>query len=275
MFYTNIIDDVCISEYFIFVCLFTFVDLNHLLPLLLSVASIQSNIFITKSQVYHFTQTYNMSRQVFDDIISYLSNTTDTNKADNIDDIISSMDDNYSLRDFLTYIRNDDNFTSFFYKLGIYNKTHILDSKKCDILIRRYQYYYSNPQNQIPPKESCFEGLYRKLFTDNLPPYHYDYRPIYSTLSSFDECIRTLRLLFGYSVRPKTLKLSAIGCKIKENMSCSTDSLNCNIKGTSLRTRYRALSANSKILSYNSSSNDSSVKRSHMTKISQLVPSVL
>lgn len=276
-----IIDPICISEYFIFICLFTFIDLNHLLPLLLSIAGIQSNLFITKSQIYHFTQTYNLSSQEFEDIVKYLTKANDINAADNINDFISSSEDNYSLREFLTYIKNDDHFTSFFYKLGIYNKTHILNPKKCDVLIRRYQYYYLNPHNPNPPKESCIEFLCRKIFTDDLPPYHYDYRPIYSTLSSFDECIRTLRLLFGYSSRPKTLKLSAIGCKIKE--AGSNDSLNyvaavssngCSVNTSSIKNRYRALSANSKIISYNSSSNDST-KKSHMTKISQYTLSAL
>lgn len=220
-----------------FSCVFLFFDSGLILSLLLTMSSINSNIFITKEQIDSFSSAYDLDRNLYDKIVSHREYYgLSSNKLPK--DVIP-------LKQFKDYCNLEQSFQKCLFmlckdlKILIWKK----NVKEYINIFRKYQYYhnisslnksislsdYSSIKSEeielelekhtksskkalsrpVVPVEPFCSKIYRILFT-NLPPlYSYDYWLSDPKAEDFEDIIIQLKKHFGYSER----MIKSSGCK--------------------------------------------------------------
>lgn len=120
----------------------------------------------------------------------------------------NSKQDSYPIKEFINYFKKSQPFNSFISEFRNILINSIFTNRVYHSVLTRMEFYY-NGTKPFPPSESCNSHLTRILFTDEPPPYHYDFKLSSPSPSSFDEMILILRRFYGYSFRRSSKKGSS------------------------------------------------------------------
>lgn len=216
-------------SFFVFSCVFLFFDSELILSLLLTMASINSNILITKKQIDAFSSAYDLDKYLYDKIVSHREYYgLSSNKLPK--DVIPmkqfkdycDLEQSYQrslfmlCRDLklLIWNKNTNEFINIFRKYQYYHNSYslnktislsnysIIKSEEIELEIEK-QTKSSKKVGTKPviPDEPICSKIYRILFT-NLPPlYSYDYWLSDPKIEDFENIIILLKKRFGYSER--------------------------------------------------------------------------
>lgn len=121
----------------------------------------------------------------------------------------NSKQDSYPIKEFINYFKKSQPFNSFISEFRNILINSIFTNRVYHSLLTRMEFYY-NGKKPFPPSESCSSHLTRVLFTDEPPPYHYDFKLSSPSPSSYDEMILILRRFYGYSFRRSSKKGSSV-----------------------------------------------------------------
>lgn len=188
----NLIDSIDFDDYFQFVCLFSFFNIDQVTSMLLVLSRVYSNVFITKDQVMKFISDYSLSTSFYYDLILLGSQTPS--------DTIMSFDERYSISNFIYLCENNLEYINYIYLLRQSMKQKIFAKTEYKTIVRRIlcKYY---PANIKYTHEKCTERIIRKLFTKNPCPDDYDFGLSNPIPQCFTHVIYLLKKQFGYSNR--------------------------------------------------------------------------
>lgn len=195
LFYNYQIADIYYDDYFQFVCLFLFFDVDRLILLFLSLTHIHSNIFITNRQLARFINGFYLNNDSFSNLITVIS--SQSNSA------LSETKDAYYLKEFTKYLKGSTYFNSMIEEIKFKLATTVLNPTIYNNIKIRLEYFYHNPDsmNKPSPTETCKNKIVRELFTNDPPPFLYDYHVAVPENKLFDEMIYNLRQGHGYGAR--------------------------------------------------------------------------
>lgn len=180
-----------------FICTFIFFSASQVLPLLLSMANILSNLFITVDQIHHFLELINNTVLSYDVILLILEDSENRTEYSS---------NGYSIRAFMNIFINSTSYEDYIDCLKEILVSLSLGSEEYNVIINRMNYYYSKgSETAKPPYEPFFSKLHRKLLTNLPAPFHYDYFIHNPKKSAFSEMIFSIRKEFGYSYRSITV----------------------------------------------------------------------
>lgn len=194
-FYIYQIADIYYDDYFQFVCLFLFFDVDRLILLFLSLSHIHSNIFITNRQLARFVNGFYLNNDSFSNLITVIS--SQSNSA------LSETKDAYYLKEFTKYLKGSTYFNSMIEEIKFKLATTVLNPTIYNNIKIRLEYFYHYPDsiNKPSPPENCKNKILRELFTNDPPPFLYDYHVAVPDNKLFDEMIYNLRQGHGYGAR--------------------------------------------------------------------------
>lgn len=192
-----LIANITYSKYFLFICTFMFFGSSHVLPLLLSMANIMSNLFITTDQIRNFLSLIRNTVLSFDVILLILEDSENRTEYSN---------NGYSIRAFMNIFINSTSYEDYVDCLKNILINLTIGNDYFEVIQKRVEFYYIKGNEYAkPPFEPLLSKLHRKLFTNHPAPYHYDYFIHNPKRSSLSEMIFTLRQDFGYSYRSNTI----------------------------------------------------------------------
>lgn len=135
---------------------------------------------ITKEDLYQFYNDYNL----------------------NLSDCEEEV---YSIKPFIQLVSESLTFESMLNNLKISFIYRILNPSIFSHITQRQVYYVENPFRVLdPPKESCIGYIERVLFTNELPPYHFDYSLSNVSNKNTESLILTIKYIKGYGNRCKS-----------------------------------------------------------------------
>lgn len=82
----------------------------------------------------------------------------------------------------------------------------------------RLFYYNHKAEFLSDPIESCADKCYRVIFTNDPPPYHYDYcPPVIKQKNAMDEVIYYIKQKYGYSSRKSSYNFGSFALILKKS----------------------------------------------------------
>lgn len=209
------LDNITYHKFFVFVCSFMFLNLQQILPILLSMCHINSNIMINVEQMELFCEIFGL-----DGYLTYLLNNLREKELDimYINIIYSSPTTIYPIKDFNNLILYCslliDNLNEIRYTLV--NLT--IQFESLSNIFKRIDFYSDHSIHESPPSE-CFLTKLNRIFVLKIPPpYEFTYY-IPTPKMYISEVVTSTRQLFGYSRRKVSTK------------TCSTKLLNISSSG--------------------------------------------
>lgn len=188
-FFTN--DEVHYDDYFLFVCLILFCEIDRITSVLLSLCEVRSNLFITYEQIVKFVKN-------LDEKILLALDLSEVLNQSHID-VTDAQVNTYSVKAFQYSLSSSIAYQTFMFQL----KSNILDvtlgKKLYTKIVTRRTYYIKHP-NSKAPKETCTSKVYRTLFTHEPNPYHYDFVSP-DPVKSLNESVVLMKQGFGYAER--------------------------------------------------------------------------
>lgn len=213
------------NSFFLFICTFCFFSTVQIVPLLLSMCGVYSNLFITKDQVIQFFKIYPYDKSCYKEFIECLH----PNKY--------IKRDRYNLKDFITSI------TSF-------TPTHnILESFRYEIVNKilteniflrmrsKIDYYYTTCEFIERPKnpETCTDRLYRVLCTTEPHPYHYNYYISTPSVADLELILYEIKQRYGYGLRDRSKSQMSFN-RSSKSMKYNNFNNNVNTKDININT---------------------------------------
>lgn len=196
-------DTVSYEDYFLFVCFFMFFDNSHIIPLLMSMCKIYSNICVTYDQIKDFMVHFFLREEDYEDLEDVLEQCRM--------DLPDYSVDTYPIKTFTQYIKNSQAFNKLILEFKNYLINYTLTPQSYELISNRIDFYYKNTNNfgnnisfLHPPQEPFCEKMKRKTFTNLPAPYHFDFGLQYPNSESKDHVLLSLKQKFGYSVRKKS-----------------------------------------------------------------------
>lgn len=108
----------------------------------------------------------------------------------------------YPIKTFIEFLYNSISIQSAFFSVRINLIDNTLSPKLYSNIVKRQNYYTENPQRILYKKSEPFcEYLQRVLFTNEPPPYHYDFILQKPNDQSKDTLVYTLKQGRGYGYR--------------------------------------------------------------------------
>lgn len=186
-----------------------------MLPLLLSICEVKNDRVIKIEEIKKFLRILNTAPDLSNHILTMTKNDKHTKRNNTI--TISSF---YSI-----IIQNLTVFDPLFtLKDRLINK--IIQNDIYEKIVKRRLYYNVLPPHSKPPSEDCLEFITRSLFSNDPPPFYYDYEPIIRNELP-DDMLYRIRCRFGYS--PKKHTIAASSSMDNYNVPKSVSDCNLNV----------------------------------------------
>lgn len=212
-------DKVSCNDYVLFICFFLFYNTVDIVTVLVSICGATSNLLITKDKMDLFFKLFSIEKNYYDVIIELMNER-------NIEQYDSDVRV-YSLKTFVMYVADSYSILSSLnnVKQNIMKLTFSQNDYE-NIMSKRNYYYYINNMFSIvyTRKESCYDKLYRLLFTNKPKPFYYNF----STKNPLDReekhVIYKIRGRYGYSKRNSSTFFNTItqkSCKLHIHHTCS------------------------------------------------------
>lgn len=207
------------SDFFVFVCFFSFFDTNQQIQLLLIMAKVYSNVIITREQVNTFFREYQSKKVLKESVIDNL-----TKKMDNL------PNDTYLIKSFIAILKENTNFSSFLYQFKKEVVLFVFLPSDYQRINQRNTFYYENNTLKLkPPKEECCEYLHRVIFTRQPNPYYYDYFPMNSDIKDGkSNLLFMLKQSYGYSSRMESITNYQSNVQHTTSLKKTLKSFKCN-----------------------------------------------
>lgn len=107
----------------------------------------------------------------------------------------------YTIRDFLFFLNNDEEFKSFICHFQDAVRFSVFSEKDYKIITDKINFYYSHRKDDVVPTESCTSKFFRKLLTKRPSPYTFNFGLINCTEKSKENVIYTIKQSYGYGSR--------------------------------------------------------------------------
>lgn len=197
MFFTSKI--ICYDDYFLFICIFMFFDNESKLSLLESIARINSNVSISKEQIFYFFDKIKMPKILLEDLFNDI-NDHKINQSCN--------GQIYYLKAFNTYLLSSRVFKTLF--ILIQTKIpEIVDYEIISSISDKIEHYYNKKigfQNLLNV-DNCVVSM--KRFFGTIPPkFHSDYSVNNISDDSFVKIVFMIKQEYGYSARYSSIRSS-------------------------------------------------------------------
>lgn len=182
------------NSFFLFICTFCFFSTVQIVPLLLSMCGVYSNLFITKDQVITFFKIYPYDKSCYKEFIECLHPTKYIKR------------DRYNLKDFITSITS---FTPTHNILEAFRYEIVNKILTENIFLRmrsKIDYYYTTCEFIDRPTnpETCTDRLYRVLCTTEPHPYHFNYFINSPSVADLDIILYEIKQRYGYGLRDRS-----------------------------------------------------------------------
>lgn len=181
------IEPISYNGFFEFICLMIFFDFDRITTVFLIACGVYSNVFLSQTQISVFLNKMYLRDPSFNKVFSDLNNLRKSNDSNT-----------YELKYFVAYLKSSKYYQDLLISFRYLLINMILSNKVYYRISQRYNFYYLHPTSP-PPPEKCFSGLTRKMFTNEPPPYHYDFRLKTPGLDSFNYIIVEIRKQIGGS----------------------------------------------------------------------------
>lgn len=188
-FFTN--GEVHYDDFFLFVCLILFCEIDRITSVILSLCEVRSNLFITYDQIVKFVKN-------LDEKILLALDLGEVLNQSHIE-VNDSQVDTYSVKAFQYCLSSSIAYQTFICQL----RSNILDialgKKLYNKILNRRSFFIRNP-NSKSPKESCISKIFRTIFTNEPNPFYYDFI-CSDPIKSLNETVVLMKQGFGYAER--------------------------------------------------------------------------
>lgn len=203
-----LVNDIDCDSFFQFVCLFAFYPKEYIVPILLSMCNLKSNLFILESQVEDFFRTIDQERKVFESFLLLMSPLSGFNEK------------RYNMKDFSFNLSQSDIIISLLDSLRKEIIEKVIGNAFFCSIMRKKCYYDHSREEKYYYEETCAEFLFRKFFTKRPHPYYYECVFKDNSLDVKKEIVNDIRIKFGYGHRERST-LNTPSATIKEAKSSS------------------------------------------------------
>lgn len=124
----------------------------------------------------------------------------------------------YSLKAFIRHFHVSLQFSGFLCEFKNQIIKLIFGSQLYNTISSRLFYYNHKSEFLSDPIETCADKFYRVLFTNDPPPYHYDYcPPVTKQKNAMDEVIYFIKQKYGYSSRKSSFNFGSFALSMKKS----------------------------------------------------------